>query len=431
MILVDRALKEREDSGRPILAAMAGAGFMGRGIVLQTHRYTQGIRLAAIVSRDLDQARRAFAEAGCEPVHAVDSAPALRRVLAANAYAVTQDFDLVAACDGIEAVVEVTGSIEYGASVIVKAIAAGKHVILMNAELEGTLGPILNHRARQAGVVCTGSDGDQPGVLLNLFRFVRGIGVTPVLCGSVKGLHDPHRNPATQVEFARRWGQKPNMVASFADGTKISFEQATVANATGMRVAKRGMYGPTVTPGTLLERAADWYPREALDASGGIVDYVVGAAPAPGVFIIGRLQDSRQQHYLKLYKMGDGPFYVFYTPYHLCHFEVPTTIGRAVLFGDATIAPLAGLRVDVITAAKTGLKPGDVLDGFGGFLTYGLAENFAEASRENLLPIGLAEGCRVLRPVARDEVVTRDAVAVPAGRLCDRLRQDQDRLFPA
>lgn len=431
MILVDRALKERADSGRPILVAMVGAGFMGRGIALQTRRYTQGIRLAAIVNRDLDQARRAFAEAGCEPVHAVDSAPALRRVLAADAHAITQDFGLVAACAEIEAVIEVTGSIEYGASVIVEAIAQGKHVVLMNAELEGTLGPILNHRARRAGVVYTGSDGDQPGVLLNLFRFVRGIGVSPVLCGSVKGLHDPHRNPATQLEFAQRWGQKPKMVASFADGTKISFEQATVANATGMRVGLRGMYGPSVPPGTPLERAADWYPSEALDTPDGIVDYVVGAAPAPGVFIIGRLNDPRQQHYLELYKMGDGPFYVFYAPYHLCHFEVPSTIGRAVLFDDATIAPLAGLRVDVITAAKTDLKPGDILDGFGGFLSYGLAENFADASRDNLLPIGLAEGCRVLRPITRDEVIPRDAVAIPDGRLSDVLRRDQDLLFPA
>jgi predicted homoserine dehydrogenase-like protein len=134
---------------------------------------------------------------------------------------------------------------------------------------------------------------------------------------------------------------------------------------------------------------------------------------------------------LKLYKMGDGPLYVFYRPYHLCHFEVPSTIARAVLFGDAVIAPIAGLRVEVIAAAKTDLKPGDVLDGLGGFLSYGVAENYPEAARENLLPIGIADGCRVLRPIARDEVITRNSVAIPEGRLCDRLRDEQDQLFRA
>jgi predicted homoserine dehydrogenase-like protein len=190
------------------------------------------------------------------------------------------------------------------------------------------------------------------------------------------------------------------------------------------------MYGPTVAPNTPVERAAGWYSREAMEQPGGIVDYVVGAAPAPGVFIIGRIEDAVQQRYLSLYKLGNGPFYVFHTPFHLCHFEVPATVGRAVLFGDVTIAPESGLRVEVIAVAKTDLKPGDVLDGFGGYRTYGLAENFAQASAERLLPIGLAEGCRLLRHVAKDKPLTRDDVALPEERLCDRLRREQDLLFP-
>lgn len=430
MILVDRALEEREKSGRPILVAMVGAGFMGRGIALQLNRFTRGIRLVAIVNRSLENARRAFLEARCEPVREVTSAVELDRTITANEYAVTQDFDAVATCPSIEAVIEVTGSIEYGAGVVLRAIEHAKHVVLMNTELDAVLGPILKNRADRAGVVYTVSDGDQPGVILNLYRFLRGIGVTPLLCGSIKGLHDPYRNPTTQEGFARRWGQKPKMVASFADGTKISFEQASVANATGMQVGRRGMYGPSVPPGTSIMEAASWYPREVLDQPGGIVDYAVGASPAPGVFIIGRQDDPIQQHYLNLYKLGEGPYYVFHTPYHLCHLEVPNSIGRAVLFGDATVAPEAGLRVEVITAAKTDLKPGDVLDGFGGYHTYGLAENFATAAQEKLLPMGFAEGCRVLRPIAKDVSLTWDDVAVPEGRLCDRLRSEQNLLFP-
>ncbi len=430
MILVDRALEQCEKSGRPILVAMVGAGFMGRGIALQINRFTRGIRLVAIVNRSLENARRAFVEARCEPVREVESAAALERSIAANEYAVTQNFDVVATCPSIEAVVEVTGSIEYGAGVVLRAIEQAKHVVLMNAELDAVLGPILKNRADRAGVVYTASDGDQPGVILNLYRFLRGIGITPLLCGSIKGLHDRHRNPTTQEGFARRWGQKPKMVTSFADGTKISFEQATVANATGMQVGRRGMYGPSVPPGTSILEAASWYPSEALDQPGGIVDYVVGASPAPGGFIIGRQDDPIQRHYLNLYKLGEGPYYVFHTPYHLCHLEVPNSIGRAVLFSDATVAPEAGLRVEVIAVAKTDLKPGDVLDGFGGYHTYGLAENFATAAREKLLPMGLAEGCRVLRPIAKDDALTWGDVAVPEGRLCDRLRSEQNLLFP-
>ena len=415
MILIDRALEEREKSGRPILVAMVGAGFLGRAIAHQIIRYTRGVRLVAIVNRNLENARRAFVEAGSASVREVESAAALDHAIAIGEYAITQDFDAVAGCAAIEAVVEVTGSIEYGASVALSAIEHGKHIISMNAELEATLGPVLKHRADQAGVVYTGSDGDQPGVTLNLYRFVRGIGVTPLLCGSIKGLYDRYRNPTTQKEFAQRWGQKPQMVASFADGTKLSFEQATIANATGMQVGRRGMYGPQVPPGTPVAEAVQWYARDALDLPGGIVDFVVGAEPGPGVFIIGRQDDPMQRHYLNLYKLGEGPFYVFYTPYHLCHFEVPITIGRTVLFGDVTVAPQRGLRVEVITAAKTDLKPDDVFDGFGGYHTYGLAENFAAATREKLLPMGLAEGCRVVRPVAKDAALALDDVSDTEG----------------
>jgi predicted homoserine dehydrogenase-like protein len=299
----------------------------------------------------------------------------------------------------------------------------------MNAELDGTVGPILKHYADKAGVVFTNADGDQPGVIMNLYRFVKGIGVKPVLCGNIKGLQDPYRNPTTQAEFARKWKQKPHMVTSFADGTKISFEQAIVANATGMRVAKRGMYGPTVPAGTPIKGAVNWYPLNALLEGDGIVDYVVGAEPGPGVFILGTHDHPIQKHYLDLYKLGSGPLYCFYTPYHLCHFEVPTTVARAVLFGDAAIAPLAGPRVDVVATAKIDLKSGQKLDGMGYYMTYGQAENFNVVQAERLLPMGLVEHCQLQRDIPKDRVLTYDDVKLPAGRLCDQLRREQDALF--
>jgi predicted homoserine dehydrogenase-like protein len=191
------------------------------------------------------------------------------------------------------------------------------------------------------------------------------------------------------------------------------------------------MFGPTVAPGTSVKDAAALFPLEELLDGPGIVDYVVGAEPAPGVFVLGTHEDPAQQHYLSLYKLGEGPLYCFYTPYHLCHFEVPTTVGRAVLFGDATIAPDHGLCVEVVAAAKTDLPAGNELDGFGGYMTYGLAENADTARAEELLPIGLAEGSRLTRDIPKDQVLTYADVERPKGRLADRLRAEQDALVIA
>jgi predicted homoserine dehydrogenase-like protein len=147
------------------------------------------------------------------------------------------------------------------------------------------------------------------------------------------------------------------------------------------------------------------------------------------VFVLGTIEHPVQRHYLNLYKLGEGPLYCFYTPCHLCHFEVPTTIARAVLFGDAAIAPLGAPCVEVITAAKIDLKAGEVLDDIGQFKTYGLCENADVVRRERLLPMGIAGGCRLLRDVAKDDVLKYDDVELPTGRLIDRLRAEQDEVF--
>ena len=426
MILLDEALAKREREGNPINVAMVGAGFMGRGIALQLLTATEGMRLVAIANRNVDRARDAYALGGTEVVAEVETTNDLQQAIRDGRSAVTADAQLLCEAEGVDAIVEVTGAVEFGAHVALSAIEHGKHVILMNAELDGTVGWALKSRADRAGVVFTNADGDQPAVMMNLYRFVKGIGVRPVLCGNIKGLHDPYRNPTTQEEFARRWGQNPRMVTAFADGSKISFEQAIVANATGMRVARRGMHGPTVETGTPIETVADLYPLEDLTEGPGIVDYVVGAAPNPGVFVLGMHDHPVQQHYLELYKLGPGPLYCFYTPYHLCHFEVPNTVARAAIFGDAAIAPAGPPTVDVVATAKTDLASGTSIDAIGGYMTYGLAENADVTAADRLLPLGLAEGCRLLREVAKDEVLTYDDVELPAGRLADELRAEQD-----
>jgi len=429
VIIVDRALQDRADAGNPICVAMVGAGFMGRGIANQILRSTPGMTLAVIANRHLDKARDAYVEAGADPdeIEVVQTVEQLQVAIGRGRPVITEDALLPCRAGAVDAIVEVTGAIEFGAGVVLEAIEHGKHVVLMNAELDGTIGPILKAKADEAGVLLTACDGDQPGVEMNLYRFVSGIGLTPLLCGNIKGLQDPYRNPTTQEGFAKRWGQNPWMVTSFADGTKISFEQAIVANATGMRVAERGMIGLDFDGH--VDELTDRYDADELRSHGGIVDYVVGTRPGPGVFVLATHDDPKQRHYLNLYKLGEGPLYSFYTPYHLCHFEVPTSVARAVLFDDPVLTPLAGPVVDVVTTAKVDLSADTELDAMGGYLTYGQAENHDIAQREGLLPMGLAEGCRLRRPLPKDAVLTYADVEVPAGRLHDALRQEQDQRF--
>lgn len=427
MIIVDRALQARSEAGNPVRVGMIGAGFMGRGIANQIVNSVPGMELVAIFNRNLEGAKRAYTEAGIEEVQVVKTVGGLEEAIACGQYAITDDAMLLCQAEGIDAIIEVTGTIEFSAHVVMEAIAHKKHVILMNAELDGTVGPILKVYADRAGVILTACDGDQPGVQMNLYRFVKSIGLTPLLCGNIKGLQDPYRNPTTQEAFAKRWGQKPHMVTSFADGSKISFEQAIVANATGMRVAQRGMLGYDYTGH--VDEMTKMYDVERLKEWGGIVDYVVGAKPGPGVFVFATHDDPKQQHYLNLYKLGEGPLYSFYTPYHLCHFEVPLSVARAVLCQDAVMAPLGGPLVDVVTTAKIDLKAGEILDGIGYYMTYGQCENSEIVQAQNLLPMGLAESCRLKRDIPKDQVLTYDDVELPQDRLSDKLRSEQNTYF--
>lgn len=442
MFIVDTALKARQEVGNPVRVGMVGSGFMGRGIANQIINSVPGMELVAVFNRTIDTAKRAYLEAGIEDIKVVKTIGELEDSIAQGKYAVTDDAMLLCRAEGIDALVEVTGAVEFGAHVVMEAISNHKHVILMNAELDGTIGPILKVYADRAGVILSACDGDQPGVQMNLYRFVKSIGVTPLVCGNIKGLQDPYRNPTTQKGFAEKWGQNVHMVTSFADGTKISFEQAIVANATGMTIAKRGMLGydfmlnqdELVKKFNLnftghIDDLTKLYDVDQLKELGGIVDYVVAVKPGPGVYVFGTHDDPKQQHYLNLYKLGEGPLYSFYTPYHLCHFEVPLSVARVVLFGDAVMAPLGGPLVDVVTTAKIDLKVGETIDCIGGYMTYGQCETAPITHAENLLPIGLAEGCRLKRDIPRDQALTYDDVELPANRLCDQLRNQQDIYF--
>jgi len=320
-------------------------------------------------------------------------------------------------------IVDVTGSVEFGAHVAFEAFKHRKDVVLMNAEIDATIGPMLQVYAKKYGVILSACDGDEPGVQMNLCRWVRGLGLTPRVIGNIKGLQDPYRNPTMQKGFAEKWGQNPAMVTSFADGSKISFEQSIVANATGFKVKSRGMSRGLEYRGDIMQ-IGKLYDIDEVRELGGMIDYVVGT-PLTKVYVLAEHNDPRQQMYLNLYKIGEGPLYPFFIPYHLVHFEVPSSIARVVLFRDSVAPPIGGPVVEVCAVAKRDLKAGEILDDYGMYMTYGEAVNADEMRTRRYLPEGLVEGCKLRRDIPKDAVLTYADVDLPAGRLADRLRAEQ------
>lgn len=426
MIISDKFLQARENEGRPIRVGLWGAGAMAKGMVNQIMRYTPGMEVAVIANRTLKKALDLYEIAGVN-AQVCDDLESLQDVVSSGGFAVTENAELLCEVNGLDVLVECTGTIEYAANLILKAIQNKKHVLNFNAEVDATIGPILKVYADDAGVMLSGCEGDQPGVIMNVFRYVKALGLEPLLCGNIKGLQDFYRNPTTQAGFAKQWQQSPNMVTSFADGTKISFEQACVANATGMGVAKRGMYGYSFNGH--VDEMVNMYDVEELKRLGGIVDYVVGAKPAPGVFVFATTDDPIVKQGLHYMKLGEGPLYSFYIPYHLVFFEIASSIARMVLFNDVVMAPIGGPVVEVITHAKTDLIAGQMLDGIGGYDVYGQCENAEIARRENLLPIGLAEGATLKRNVKKDDIISLDDVEIDRETLVYKLFMEQSKRF--
>ncbi|HKW36633.1 MAG TPA: Gfo/Idh/MocA family oxidoreductase [Burkholderiales bacterium] len=427
MIIVDNALKAREREGKPIRVGMVGAGFMGQGLTNQITHSVPGMRMAAVYNRRPERAHHVYRYSGFEDIATAGTQSQLDQAVREGKPAVAEDPFLLCRSSEIDVIIDVTGSVEFGARVILEAFRNGKPVVMMNAEVDATVGPILQVYAHKHGVILSACDGDEPGLQMNLVRWVQGLGLIPRVIGNVKGLQDPYRNPTTQKGWAERWGQNAAMVTSFADGSKISFEQTIVANATGFKVRSRGMSRGVKYDGSIMD-IHKLYDLDEARAMGGVIDYTVGPAGIKA-FVLAEHTDPKQRHYLNLYKMGEGPLYPFWVPYHLVHFETPFSIARVVLFKDNLAPPLGGPVVEVCAVAKRGLAAGETLDEYGMYTTYGEAVNTEEMSDKRYLPEGLVDGCKLKRAIAKDQVLTYDDVELPVGRLADRLRAEQYRHF--
>jgi predicted homoserine dehydrogenase-like protein len=425
-MIVDTALQQREAKGDPIRVGMVGAGATGRAIALQLGTPAPGMRLVAIANRTPEHGERALREAGATEWSRAGSAREAEAAIARGMPVVTDDPSVLTACDAIDVLLEVTGTVEAAAHVVLQAFDHGKHVVLVNAELDSLLGPIIKAKADKAGVVVTHTDGDEPGVAMTLLRYLRTTGLRPVAAGNIKGMVDYYRNPDTQRAFAEKNDQDARKVTSFADSTKLSMETTVLSNATGFHVGRRGMYGPACK---YVREMANLLPaRQMLET--GLVDYALGAAPYTGAFVIVHEDSPLKKVQLAYYKLGDGPFYVFYTPFHLPHIQIASTIGRAFIHRDPTVAPLAGPVCEVVTVAKRDLKAGERLDGVGGFCAYGLIDNRAAARAAAALPIGLSEGCILRRDISKDDVVSFDDVELPRDRLAESLWREQNARWP-
>jgi predicted homoserine dehydrogenase-like protein len=427
LIILDNALKALAEKGTPIRVGLIGAGFMAHGLTNMIANSVPGMRVVAIYNRKPERALDAFAYAGCSPASEATSQSQLDSAIRSGRPVATGDVFLLTRSDQIDILVDTTGAVDFGAEVVLDAIDNEKDVILMNAEIDATIGPILHSYAAKKGVILSACEGDEPAVQMNLYRWVKGLGLTPRVLGSIKGLQDPYRTPTTQKGYAERWGQNPTMVTSFADGSKTSFEQAIVANATGFVARTRGLSrGKEFREDVKLMGKV--YDLEELRRLGGVVDYLVGT-PYTKVYCLAEHPDPKQQHYLNLYHMGEGPLYSFFVPYHLVHFEVPNSIARVVCFRDSVAPPLGGPVVEVCSVAKRDLRAGEDLDDYGMYMTYGEAVSSDEMSEQRYLPEALAKGCRLLRDIPKDGTISYGDVELPRGRLADRLRAEQYKLF--
>ena len=420
-------LQKREAEQRPIRVGVVGAGATGRAIALQLGTPVAGMRLAGMSNRTPGHAERALREAGIAGWANVSTSAQASAKIAKGIPVLSDDPRALTQCPDIDLVVEVTGTVDFAASVALDAFAHRKPVVLVNAEVDSLIGPILKVKADEAGVVLTHTDGDEPGVAMTLVRYAQSVGLRVVAAGNIKGMVDYYRTPDTQRNFAAQHDQDVRKVTSFADATKLSMETTVLANATGFGVARRGMTGPACG---YVRELAKLLPAEAMLA-GGIVDYSVGAMPMTGGFVVVHEENPLKQTQLAYYKLGDGPFYVFYTPFHLPHIQLPSTIARAVIHSDPTVAPAAGPACEVLTVAKRPLKAGERLDGVGGFCSYGLIDNHSAAGAINALPIALSEGCVLLRDIPKDQAISFADVQMPATRLSDQLWAEQQQRWPS
>ena len=420
MNVLRETLLKKQKQNELINVAVVGSGWFGSGLIQELYRWP-AMEPRLLITRTIDKGIDAYLQAGISrnQIAIASSASELNSRISQNKYIVSDRLELISQLKNIDVVFEATGDIEVGAKTALWAIEQGIHFITVSAEMDATIGYTLNKFAQRKNVIYSNSDGDQPGVLARMIDEVKLLGFDIVVAGNGKGFLDYHTVPEDIMKWVKK-GQNPKKTTSFTDGTKQSLELAVLANATGLVPDKRGMHGPKVTKETLTDEFLKIISRE------GIVDYVMGININLGmtVFVIGKREGDFVSEALEYYRMGKGPYYLFFRDHHLCHFEAPKSIADAVLFNIPTIAPKAKVA-DVFAVAKKDLKKGEKLDGIGGYTVYGLIDRAEVVKEENLLPLGLAEYAVLKKDVAMDTPISCDMIDFPEDNLVLRLRREE------
>ncbi len=413
---------------RKIRVGVIGIGNIGRGVVYQVDA-TPGMECVAIADIRPERAATWAARLG-RNYRVVDTPGELQDTLNGGVLAVCADGLLIAGCEDIDVLVDASSSISGGAQFALAAIAAHKHVVMMNSEADLIFGPYLLQQANEAGVVYTSADGDQHTVLKRLMNDTELWGFKTVMAGNMKGFLDRYSDPTKIIPEAAKRFMDARMCASYTDGTKLGIEMALTANAIGGKVVASGMLGPRVADVYKVLELVDF--ETIWDGATPLVDYVLGAQPAGGVFVVGFNDHPHQVETLSWYPchLGRGPFYVFHRPYHLGHIESVACIAEAYLDGWAVMQPSHGFMTNVYAYAKKDLRQGVELDGIGGYAAYGLIENCSENQQRPGLPICLADHVTVNRDIRQDEKIYWEDVTItpgdPAFRFFDLAQQASD-----
>ncbi len=424
-------LARLEDEGRPIRIGLVGVGEMGTDIVTQI-ALMQGLRITVIAVRDPGRrhAERAFTIAGLDPdrLRIAETPATIARAVEAGYTVVTPNVEALMTCPHVDVVIDATGKPEMGAIIGLGAMEAGKHVVMMNVEADVTIGAWLQQRARELGVVYTVGAGDEPSSTMELIEFVTALGYPVIAAG--KGKNNPldiDATPDQYVEEATRRNMNPRMLVEFIDGSKTMVEMANIANATGLVPDVAGMHGPEATLENLHTILC---PKEdgGILSRKGVVDYTIGKGVAPGVFVVAEMSHPRLMERMNDLKLGPGPYYTFYRPYHLTSLEVPLSAARAVLYGRCDMRALARPSAEVSARAKKDLAVGERLDAIGEYCYRAFTLDYEAGRAAGAMPIGLIEGGRVIRPIRKGELLTRANVAPLEGSKIVELRALQDRM---
>lgn len=402
--MYDVILKQIEKRKEPIDVILVGLGFMGFGF-LSYSRSIKGIRVPLLITRRVGEARELLEKKGFKTV--IEKNPGRIKDYSNKGYiCISDDLGLIRKFEN-SIVFEATGTVAYGTDVALRTLKSGKHLVTMNPELQATVGTELLAVANSKNVMITDVVGDQPGSIANLMSKAKLMGFKIRMAGNMKRYLDIHATQEKMAPWAKDKGLAVRQTTSFTDGTKQSIEMNLVGNFFGMGVLKRGMVGPQVSDVKEVLTKFDW--KKIPEA--GVVDYVIGKDLFPGVFLVVEHKDPNQQKYLRYLGLGDGPRYVLFEPYHLCHLEVIQTIAKVALFKEETINNSTSPIVKTVTVAKKNLLKGQKLDGIGGDTVYGMVDNITNS--QDLLPVGLSHDAIVKHDIAKDTPIKISDVILP------------------